>query len=135
MQPTKNQLIVFTYGGPVLFTALLIWRVYRHGWTLLTGVFALLAVFFIGVLIIRFVRQEWILPIYRRWMSVMHVVGGIVAAGIMGLIYYAVFTPVRIILWIAKKDHMRRALDPTAQSYWIKRDNKPFEKKFCHRQF
>ena len=40
----------------------------------------------------------------------------------MGLVWLTVVTPTGVIRRMAGKDSMARALDPSAESYWIRRD-------------
>ena len=53
----------------------------------------------------------------------------------LALLFYLVFTPVGIILRIARKDFLDRELEPQARSYWIKRKKAEFDKENYKKQF
>jgi hypothetical protein len=46
----------------------------------------------------------------------------VVSPLVLGAIYFLVFTPVAWAMRLSGRDILRRKLDSTAQSYWIKRD-------------
>jgi hypothetical protein len=48
--------------------------------------------------------------------------GSIVSPIAMGILFYAVFTPIGLIMRLFGKATMRAPFDPRASSYWIHRD-------------
>ena len=57
-------------------------------------------------------------PVYRAWMAVGHRVGGINSKIILGLLFYAVFTPVGIVMRLCGKDTMGKCFT-NDQSYRV----------------
>ncbi len=72
--------------------------------------------------------------IYRGWMKFALVLGWVNTRIILSLVYFIVMTPLAFIFKLVGKDPMCRKLS-TADSYWIKREPKPFEKGDYRRQF
>lgn len=54
---------------------------------------------------------------------------------IMGLVFFLTVLPTGLILKILGKDPMRRKLDPSAESYWIKREAGSITKESFDNQF
>ena len=48
----------------------------------------------------------------------------VVSTLLLGLIYYGLFTPVGLLFRVLGRDSMNRKFDPTADSYWIVRDER-----------
>lgn len=45
-------------------------------------------------------------------------IGWVVSHLVLGLVYYAVLTPIGLVMRLMGRDSMRRAFDPAARSYW-----------------
>ena len=69
------------------------------------------------------------------WMSLAVILGYIMTRLLLSIIYYLVFTPVRLIFWIIQKDPLYRKQDPSAESYWLQRKSEPYEKQFSEKQY
>jgi hypothetical protein len=63
--------------------------------------------------------------IYRLWMRVGEVLGGINTHIILGALFYLLFTPMGIYMRLRGKDPMRRTLAPEAESYRVVRQPRP----------
>ena len=74
-------------------------------------VFLLLAVF--AAPLLRPFNQAW------RWLSLQ--LSRIVNPVVMGVVFFAVLTPVAILMRWAGKDLLRLRLDPAQESYWLAR--------------
>lgn len=72
-------------------------------------------------------------PIYRVWMAGGHILGLLNTRIILGVIFYGLFTPARVILWLAGKNLIQRNFDPTADSYRVPRS--PRQATHLKRQF
>lgn len=59
-------------------------------------------------------------PVYTVWMKLAHVLGWINTRIILGIIYYSVFLPVRLVFLIIGKDPMRRKIDKNMTTYRTK---------------
>jgi hypothetical protein len=66
-----------------------------------------------------------LLHVHRKWMRFAEVVGNFNAKVILSLTYFLVFTPIRIVASIFRKDPLTRKFEPGKETYW--RDCKPRE--------
>ncbi len=62
-----------------------------------------------------------LVPVYKGWMTIGEGLGWVNTRVILGLLYYALFVPIGLILRIAKRDAMCRNFDREATSYRIPR--------------
>jgi hypothetical protein len=67
-------------------------------------------------------RPHWLGPSKRVWMKFGELLHRVVSPVVLGLIYFAVFTPVGLVMRLAGRDAMHRRSDPGLQSYWVRRD-------------
>ena len=68
----------------------------------------------------------WILaPAHRAWMAFGNVLGWINTRLVLGLIFFGVVTPTGIVVRLAGRDPMRRAIDPGASTYRVSRPPRP----------
>lgn len=82
-------------------------------WSLaISGVFGILALFIPKVLA----------PANRVWTKFGELLHRIVSPVALGIVFYLTVLPTGIILRLLGKDPLRLRMDPTAESYWIKRD-------------
>lgn len=95
-----------------LFGGLLAWRFHAIAPMVLCA--ALGAVFWAAALFVPPVG----LWIYKAWMGIGYALGLIVAPIVIALIYYAVVTPIALVLRTAGKDPMQRRCRG-ATSYWL----------------
>ena len=99
------------------------------GWTF-TVVFTLIALFAYPWLLalaaltaaVTVVRDQWLEPLNRAWMRFGALLHHIVSPVVLGLIYFAVFTPVALVMRLAGRDAMARRFEPARPSYWLPRD-------------
>jgi hypothetical protein len=99
------------------------------GWTF-AAVFALVALlaypWLIGVAaliaLVTVTRAHWLAPFNRAWMRLGALLHHVVSPLMLGLIYFAVFTPVGIVMRLAGRDALLRRWDRAAPSYWVRRD-------------
>jgi len=106
-------------GG--IFAVIGLWPLIRHGesirlWALIPG--SLLVV--MGLLL-----PGYLGPIYKGWMAIGHVLGWINTRIILGVIYYALFTPIGLVMRVWRKDLMRRQYDETTNTYRVLRRPRP----------
>ena len=91
-----------------------------------------------GVLAI--VAPVLLIPFYRFWMrSVTAPLGWFNTRLLLGIVFYTMFTPIAVVLWIRRKlapesDALRRQPLPASESYWVlrekQRDHKHFQRLF-----
>jgi hypothetical protein len=61
-------------------------------------------------------------PAYRAWMWLADVLGWINTRVILGVVFYAVFTPVGLVMRFLRHDPLRRRYEPLASTYRVVRD-------------
>ena len=97
------------------------------GWTF-AGIFALGAILYPWALalaalfaLVTATRAQWLAPLNRAWMKFGMVLHHVVSPVVLGVIFFAVFTPVGIVMRLIGRDAMNRAWDPSAKTYWTER--------------
>jgi hypothetical protein len=58
------------------------------------------------------------LPLYRVWYAVGAVIGMVISNLLLALTYYMVLTPIALILRLAGRDPLHRAIERDRVSYW-----------------
>jgi len=122
MPPYPNARTLRSFGLLVggIFALLGAWPLVRHAdarvWAL-----AVAAVLVVPAL----VYPRVLGPVHRVWMALGHVLGWINTRLILGVAFYAVFTPVGLVLRWLGKDPMRRRVDPGATTYRLLRTPRP----------
>jgi hypothetical protein len=61
-------------------------------------------------------------PVYVVWMALALPIGYTISHILLLLIYYAVLTPIALVLRLLRYDPLQRRRNPAASSYWITRD-------------
>ena len=84
-----------------------------HPWAL--AVAAVLAV-------ITLTRAHWLAPLKHAWMKFGELLNHIVSPIVMGVIFFAVFTPVALVMRALGRDAMACAYEPAAPTYWKRRE-------------
>jgi hypothetical protein len=67
-------------------------------------------------------RAAWLTPLNRAWMKLGELMGRMVSPLVLGVIFFAVFTPVGLLMRAFGRDAMCRRFEPARRSYWVKRD-------------
>ena len=98
----------------VLFGLLLPW-LFGHGFPLWPFIVA--AVLWLWATVL----PSSLLPVYKGWMAVGHVLGWINTRIILGIMFYLMFLPVGVVMKIFGKDPMARSIDKTSQTYRVVR--------------
>jgi hypothetical protein len=102
----------------VVFTLVGLWPTAVRGdrpytWALgLAGLFVAVA----------FLRPQVLAPLNRVWFRLGMALHHIVNPVLMALIYYVGFVPIGLVLKLRGKDPLQLKRDPTAASYWIRRE-------------
>jgi len=74
-------------------------------------------------------------PIYVSWMVFATVMGWIMTRVILGLLFYAVLTPIGVIARVFGKRFLASGLDESKESNWNFRDTKQPQKQDYEKQF
>jgi len=75
-----------------------------------------------GFLATALIRPSLLAPANRAWFRFGMLLGAIVTPVVMALVFYLTVTPTALLLRLFGKDPLRRRFDPSATSYWIRRD-------------
>jgi hypothetical protein len=86
---------------------------FYHPWMMAVG--AVLAV-------VTMTRAHWLAPFKGAWMKFGELLNRVVSPIVMGAIFFTVFTPVAIVMRLAKRDALDRRYEPASPSYWKRRD-------------
>ncbi len=73
--------------------------------------------------------------VYRAWMKFAEVIGNFNFKLLLTLMYFIVFTPIRMVASLFREDPLTRKIEPEKKSYWQdceprSQDPKRFEKQF-----
>lgn len=86
-------------------------------------------------LIAALLRASVLAPLNRLWTKLGLLLGAIVAPIVMGLIYFAVMTPMGAIARLFGKDFLRLRRDPRTSTYWLTRQDRSPEPERLRDQF
>ena len=112
--PSNRQFgLVFVVFFAVL-AGISLWR----GGNWYPGLFAASAV----VALVTLAAPAVLLPFNRWWMKFAALLHRVVSPVILGVMFFAVITPVALAMRLAGRDAMRRNYDRDAASYWIPRE-------------
>ena len=114
---------VFSFFGAVF--------IYKK-WFIAAGGLGVLILFFAGM---GLAAPMILLPVHRKWMLFAEAVGNINAKVILGLAYFLVFTPIRIISSVFREDPLRRKFEPDKKSYWLDCEPRDPDPKRHEKQF
>jgi ABC-type polysaccharide/polyol phosphate export permease len=129
--PTEKQLKQYGLmmaGVLSFFTILFLYKAWH------TAAMAL-AVWVLFFLTLGLLAPARLAPVYRVWMKFGEVVGNFNFKLILGLMYFVVFTPMRILAGFFRPDPLTRKMEPEKKTYWHdceprSSDPKRFEKQF-----
>jgi hypothetical protein len=69
------------------------------------------------------VAKPLLRPVYVVWMKFAFVLGWINTRVILGLFFYLVMTPIGLLMRLGGNDPLERKIDPSATSYWSKKES------------
>jgi hypothetical protein len=117
MKPTlpSNRSFGWTFTGIFVLTGLYgAWR----GGPELTA----LLVLALATAVVTITRESWLTPLNRAWMKLGELLGKVVSPVVLGAVFFAIFTPVGVLMRAFGRDTMCRRFEAAAKSYWVKRD-------------
>jgi hypothetical protein len=103
----SNRSFGWTLAGAFTLSALI------NPWTLLPALL-------IGLLTL--IREQWLTPFNRAWMKLGELMARVVNPLVLGIIFFAVFTPTGILMRLFGRDALNRQWNPALNSYWVQRD-------------
>ena len=74
------------------------------------------------LLIVALAVPRVLAPFRRGWLKIGHWLGLIINPLVLGAVYAAMFIPMGGLMRLFRRDAMRRKFDPSAKSYWVKRE-------------
>jgi Saxitoxin biosynthesis operon protein SxtJ len=81
----------------------------------------LAATFWVAAVVLRIVglaRPAWLRPVFLGLTLATWPIGWVVSRVALGLLYFAVFTPIALIFRLIGRDSLKKTLDPKAKTYW-----------------
>jgi hypothetical protein len=105
-------------GAFLFFTLVSAWK--HRGWPTLYLPVASFAFLFFTL-----TAPSLLTPLNFAWSLLGRLLHRVVSPMILGLLYFVVLTPFGVVFRTFKKDPLRLTLDPSAGSYWIKREQQP----------
>ena len=58
-------------------------------------------------------------PLHRVWMDLAILMGGVMTRLLLGILFFAVITPIGLLIRLSGKDMLSLRLDRRARSYWV----------------
>jgi hypothetical protein len=101
----------------------------KFGWTF-AALFFLAGAFYdpwmmavaAALALVTLMRAHWLAPLKHAWMKFGELLNRVVSPIAMGIIFFAVFTPVAIVMRLAGRDALARGYERAAPSYWKRRE-------------
>ena len=83
-------------------------------------------------LILGLINSKILIPLNKYWIKLGELLGKIIAPIVMMIIYFAIVTPIALLLKIFKKDILKLKLDKKVDSYWIQKEKElgPMKNQF-----
>lgn len=115
-KPGSKELRQFAGLCLVILGAIGAWGAYRHGFVGHAKWF-LIAAGAIGIPGLAF--PALVRPVYLAWMALAFPIGWTVSHLLLGFIFYAIITPIGLLVRTFGHDPMEREFEPEAASYWV----------------
>ena len=101
----------------------------KFGWTF-AALFVLIGALYhpwliaLGALfaVVTVTRAQLLAPLKRAWMKLADILNRVVSPVVMGVIFFAVFTPVALVMRAMGRDALCRRYEPQAPTYWKLRE-------------
>lgn len=116
LSETKLKKFGITMGWAFCVISLLILIRHRHS---PTPTIVVAAAFFIT----GFIRPVLLKPVYAIWMKLAVLLGWINTRLILTVVFYAIFTPIALILKLFRNDLLDIKIEKSRQTYWRKKED------------
>lgn len=74
------------------------------------------------LIVVAIVRPSVLGPANSSWMKLGLILSKVFNPVMMALLFYVLVTPMAVVMRLLGKDPMRRAIEPQAATYWLKRE-------------
>ena len=118
--PSPRQLLVFAVAWLVVFGTLAMSQ-WRHGREILAEVFAVTAIAFP---LLGLAWREGLRCVFVGLAYATYPIGLVVSTVVLVVIYYAVLTPIGLVLRLGRYDPLQRRFDRQAATYWQRRPDR-----------
>ena len=120
--PSPRDLRIFSLGLIVFCAAIAVVLHVRHAQTVAAAAVSVTGML-LGIVC-------WSVPsvarrLYVAWMLAFFPVGWIVSHVVLLIVFYAVLTPIGLLLRLCRHDPLHRRFDAKAHSYWLERRERP----------
>ncbi len=112
----------------LLWAAVLAWRGHAAPIPWLLGAAPVLA-------LAAFFAPAALRPIHRVWMPAARGLARAITWLLLTIVFYLVFTPYGMIMRATGRDSLSRKVKPGTTSYWVRRDDGPFDPKRTTKQY
>ena len=129
--PSKTQLRQFGLLMAGVFSFFCVVFIYKK-WIIAAGVLGFLILFFVGMGLL---APLGLTPVHNKWMRFAELVGNFNAKVILGLAYFLVFAPIRIISSVFREDPLRRKFEKDKKTYWLDREPRDSDPNRYEKQF
>lgn len=119
MNKTNNYKSNRNFGLVFSLFFLILAYIFRYNSNLLFF-FTFIAIIF---LILSFFKNSILTLPNKYWLKFGHFLGSIISPIVMGIIYFAVVYPTKLILTLLKKDILDLKINRNSNSYWKKKNN------------
>lgn len=115
----------------ILISAVIMWK---HAWKITLSIYILLGMSLVFILL-ALIIPKLLKPIFAGWMKFARGMAWLNTKILLTLLYYIFFTPISIILWIARADLLKQKIRKSEESFWVNHENKEknisnYEKQF-----
>jgi hypothetical protein len=66
-------------------------------------------------------RPAALRSVFVGWLIAVYPIGWAVSHAILAVLYFLVMTPIGVLMRLAGRDPMARAIDPAISSFWVRR--------------
>ena len=101
----------------VIFIVIALWPLMKGGDLKIWSIIIAIIFLFLGL-----INSKILTPLNKLWFRFGVLLGKIVAPIVMGIIYFALVTPIGVIMKIFKKDILNLKIDKNKKTYWLKKD-------------
>jgi hypothetical protein len=114
-KPDRKTLGEFAEAGMFVLGMVAAPLAYLRGEPRVAAIFWVIAVI---LRIVGLVRPAWLKPVFVGLTLATWPIGWFVSRVALGVLYFAVFTPIALVFRLIGRDVLKRSFDPKAKTYW-----------------